>query len=35
MSLYLLAGVVGAESNLGHLHFEVVTPLSGALWEDM
>lgn len=32
-ALYLLAGIVSAESHLGHLHFEVIRPLSSALWE--
>ena len=31
--LYLLAGVVSAESHLGHLHLEVIAPFSSALWE--
>lgn len=32
-ALYLLAGIVGAESHLGHLHLEVIAPFSSALWE--
>lgn len=32
-ALYLFAGVVSAESDLGHLHLEVVTPFPSALWE--
>lgn len=31
-TLYLLAGVVSAESHLGHLHLEVITPFASSLW---
>lgn len=32
-ALYLLAGIVSAESHLGHLHFEIICPLSRAFRE--